>query len=359
MATEQTNSADTTATTFDAREPTKTLLSVNMSNVTKLISTNYITWSLQIRALLEGHKLDCFITDDGVVPPAKIDNTGVLVDNPAFANFKQQDRLLFSAILGTISLNLQPVVARSTSIRDAWKTISNIYGKASRGHLLQLREQVKRCIKGSQTVDEFIRFVTTKSDELAILGKPLDHEDILDAIISGLPEEYKPVVDIIQAKDVAVSIEEFYEKLLQHEAKLATTANSFLGNFPATANVAHARGRQNYRGSGRGQQWSRFGQTPSKGYQGKCQACGVFGHSAQRCYLFRLVSASDNAGQGPPPTSPWQASPRPWQPTAHDTAMSATTPRHGYLIVEPPTTSHQTSTTWPFITHTVVETMFS
>ncbi|XP_019058235.1 PREDICTED: uncharacterized protein LOC109116736 [Tarenaya hassleriana] len=119
-----------------------------MSNVTKLTSTNYIMWNVQIRALLEGHNLEYFILDSNIIPAAMISCDDSLVANPAFEPFRQQDRLLFFALLGTISLPLQPMVARSRSVRDAWASLAKVYGKASRGHLLQLRDQIKRSTKG-------------------------------------------------------------------------------------------------------------------------------------------------------------------------------------------------------------------
>lgn len=38
----------------DIVDTTKALLNVNMVNITKLTSTNFMTWSLQIHALLDG-----------------------------------------------------------------------------------------------------------------------------------------------------------------------------------------------------------------------------------------------------------------------------------------------------------------
>lgn len=47
--------AATTAETIQT--PTHTFFNVNTSNVTKLTSTNYLMWSLQIHALLDGYDL--------------------------------------------------------------------------------------------------------------------------------------------------------------------------------------------------------------------------------------------------------------------------------------------------------------
>ncbi|XP_019057412.1 PREDICTED: uncharacterized protein LOC109115967 [Tarenaya hassleriana] len=322
-AVDGTSSGTETVVSFNPVEPRKSLLTVNMTNITKLTPSNYITWSLQIRALLEGYQLDGFIVDDGTIPSATLLSDGTGGVNPAFAPFKQQDRLLFSALLGAISVPLQPLIARSISVREAWQTLANTYGKASRGHLLQLRDQIKRCVKGTQSVDEYLRFITSKADELALLGKPMDLEDILDAILDGLPEDYKPIIDMVLAKDVAISVDELHEKLINHEAKLAAATPPSSPSFPITANNTGARSRHgNSRGGhghSRGGHGNRNASGSSRGYQGRCQACGIFGHSAQRCPQFRLVNAPNSCA--PQPTSPWSAPSRPWQPSVNHIAV--------------------------------------
>lgn len=42
-------------------DPSSLVLTINMSNVIKLSSTNYLTWSIQIKALLRGYNLLQFI----------------------------------------------------------------------------------------------------------------------------------------------------------------------------------------------------------------------------------------------------------------------------------------------------------
>ena len=48
-----------------SQDPHHPLLTINLSNITKLSSTNYLTWSLQIQSFLEGYDLHHFI--DGAI----------------------------------------------------------------------------------------------------------------------------------------------------------------------------------------------------------------------------------------------------------------------------------------------------
>ncbi|RVW81302.1 Retrovirus-related Pol polyprotein from transposon RE2 [Vitis vinifera] len=85
----------------NSQDPQHPLLTINLSNITKLSSTNYLTWSLQIQSLLEGYDLHHFINGTHTPPPPT-------------------DRLIFSALLGDISVSLQLLIARTITSLDAW-----------------------------------------------------------------------------------------------------------------------------------------------------------------------------------------------------------------------------------------------
>lgn len=117
MSNESTHWASSveTTTVFNASDPATTLLSVNMANITKLTNNNYIMWSRQIKALLEGHELHGFIDKTATVPEATIVVDGQTIPNPDFPPWRPQDRLLYSALIGAITLPLQSVVNSATT----------------------------------------------------------------------------------------------------------------------------------------------------------------------------------------------------------------------------------------------------
>ncbi|EOA12362.1 hypothetical protein CARUB_v10016514mg [Capsella rubella] len=132
-----------------------------MFNITKLNANNLITWRLQIRALLEAHELHCFISDDDKTPPATADSaTAKDQPNPAF------------------------------------QTLYRTYGKPSRGHVKQVRQQLKQSTKGSKTINEYMPGIIDKSNQLALLGAPLDHENLLHFITESLGEDLGPIAVI-------------------------------------------------------------------------------------------------------------------------------------------------------------------
>ncbi|CAA7024026.1 unnamed protein product [Microthlaspi erraticum] len=286
------------------------ILNVNTSNVAKLTSSNYLMWSRQIHALIDGYDLAAFLKETTPVPCQVITTDGVISPNPVYAVYQRQDKLLYSAILGAISQSVQPLLSKATTSAEIWTTLTAIYAKPSRGHIKQLQQQLKTWKKGTKTIIEYLQGITTRVDQLAHLGKVLDLEDQIESALDGLPEEYKQVADQIEGRDTPPTFIELHEKLINHEAKLLAAQPT--QPYPVTANVATHR----YRPPQSQKQTQRSWQPPSNSsdqrtprpYLGRCQLCGVQGHSARRCSQL--------------PQHNGLPTPKTWQPRANFAAAS-------------------------------------
>lgn len=71
-----------------------TVLHINMSNVSKLTSTNYLMWSIQVHALLDGYALATHLDTSAVVPPPTLTVDNFVSDNPEFTRWTRQDKLI-------------------------------------------------------------------------------------------------------------------------------------------------------------------------------------------------------------------------------------------------------------------------
>jgi hypothetical protein len=69
-------------------------------------------------------------------------------------------------------------------------------------------------------VTDFLHSVKARVDELAILGAPMDKEDLIEKIFDGLGDEYNELVHAVQAHDTSITFDELYKKLLSFEAFL-------------------------------------------------------------------------------------------------------------------------------------------
>lgn len=330
---------------------TNTILNINMANVTKLTASNFLMWSRQIHALLDGYDLAGHI-DESIPPPsATITTENGAAANPAYTLWKRQDRLIYSALLGAISVTLHPILSTATTSAQIWSTLHLTYAKPSRGHIQQIKQQLKSWTKGTKTINEYYQGFTTQFDELALLGKPCDHEDQIEQILAGFPEDYKNLVDQIEGRDVAPSLTELHEKLISFETKLqaATPVISTVpvianfSNYPGNSSNNNNRGNHNskrggYRGPQTWQQQQQFGpisnSNTSKGTQGKCQLCGVFDHSARRCTQLSSMSQAQ-------PNMMQQTQASPWQPRANVGTFTQYNPQQ--WLLDSGATHHLTS----------------
>ncbi|EOA37495.1 hypothetical protein CARUB_v10011651mg, partial [Capsella rubella] len=259
-------------------------------------------------ALIDGYGLVGYLDGTSQIPPSTVTVATVVSRNPDFIIWTRQDRLLYSAIFGSVSPSVQSVLSRTTTTAEIWSTLAETYGKASRGHARQIKDQLKVWTKGTRTIDEYMHGVTTRFDTLAALDSLPAHDDQIETILNGLPEDYQPIIDQVACRDTSPSIAYVHERLRNHEARLLSKAASS-SLVPASANVAQRHNNNNnnnrsgqhynnnqkqYNAStgyttnyqpqydGRSQQ-----NRVSKPYLGKCQICNTQGHSARRCPQFQ------------------------------------------------------------------------
>lgn len=116
------------------------IYAVNMNNVTKLSSVNYLTWSVQVKSLLKGYNLVKFIDNSTELPSTHVKIDGVDTPNPELEAWHRQDSLLYSALIGAIETPLQLLITTAVTSLEAWNTLAVIYAKPTRGHIKQLKQ---------------------------------------------------------------------------------------------------------------------------------------------------------------------------------------------------------------------------
>ena len=220
--------------------------------------------------------------------------------------------------------------------REAWTVLANTYAKPSRGRIKQVKNLLKNPTKGTMTVTDFLHSVKARTDELAILGAPIEEEDLIENILDGLGDDYKQLVRAVQARDTSISFDELHEKLLSFEATLSATTKSEI-HLPITANPTNKttpintnwrphktnpNWRPNNSSSSSNTGWRppatnpgypsmatnsgtsiRSNRPPPRPYQGYCQICGIQGHTVKRCPSFQLVPIQSSIASSPPATN--------------------------------------------------------
>lgn len=121
MATSDGSSASHNPTVvINPSDPQHPIFNINMNAVTRLTeiqlhhmeSPSYsVSWRAQSPAI---H----YRTAEIPQPTLQVNNN--TVTNPAYTAWCRQDKLIFAALLGSISLSLQPMISTATSSLEAW-----------------------------------------------------------------------------------------------------------------------------------------------------------------------------------------------------------------------------------------------
>lgn len=123
---------------FNVNTILKDITIVNFTTTLKLTITNYVGWKTQIEALLQG--LDLYRYIDGAHPAPLLTTAayGTVTPHPDCQKWFRQDRLLYGALVGSLSPQIVPLITNTSSSLEAWKTLASTYASPSHGHIKQL-----------------------------------------------------------------------------------------------------------------------------------------------------------------------------------------------------------------------------
>ncbi|WVZ24529.1 hypothetical protein V8G54_003073 [Vigna mungo] len=259
-------------------EPSKPFTCITLSSVTKLLPSNYLTWKLQVEALLDGY--DLLKYPDGSFPAV------TPTPNPAYQIWRRQDRLIYGALLTTLSPEVASLVSQTTTSHDLWTLLQRTYAKASRSHLKQLKEHLHTASKGTQSITTYMHSLKQAADLFASLDSLVSVEDMTDHVLRGLDDGYRAVIDGINARDTPVLFYDLLEKLLIQELSFVAAQRQ----VPAPMTALNAQTRPSHYDKTRSRQFSASSSSRlsnHKPFLGRCQWCNVKGHVLSQCHTFK------------------------------------------------------------------------
>uniref|UniRef100_A0A2N9GVX2 Integrase catalytic domain-containing protein n=1 Tax=Fagus sylvatica TaxID=28930 RepID=A0A2N9GVX2_FAGSY len=247
-----------------------------MSNLmsTKLDSSNYMIWKLQITTVLDAYSMLEHL--DGSIPKPNqflTTKTGIQAVNPDFLVWNKKDKALLTLLYSTCSFSVLAMVVGKSSSQEVWNTLEE---------------------------STYLQRIKTVRDKLSAVGVHSDHEELIHVILKGLPKEYAPFASAIRTRDTILPLEKL-SVLLQTEEQSMSEATESLSNSALAMFVSHnkpsfngnhgfnrGRGRNSYsRGrSGGGRNFNQGFSSPNTStpqYQQQ-QICWKMGHYAIDCY---------------------------------------------------------------------------
>jgi hypothetical protein len=165
-------------------------------------------------------------------------SSAVAVPNPEFNLWIQQDQLVLSTIISSLSESLiAQVVGHSTS-RDVWLALERLFSSHSRARIMQIHFQLATLKKSGSSIANFFQKFKNLSDNLSAAGQPLNNFEQLSFVLSGLGSEFDSLVATIQLQAKSMSIEDLYAHLLIHEQRIEHRTSNTEPLFPSTNMVS-------------------------------------------------------------------------------------------------------------------------
>ena len=152
----------------------------------RLSSDTYMFWRAQLVSLLRSNLLFGYVDGTFPCPPstvshrpkeAKPEDKPLLLDNPAYHAWHQQDQAILSAILSSLTIEVSGMVMFAASSQDAWTTLESSFASQSTARSAQIRSLLQTTKKLNSSATVFFNKIKSLSDTLTSIGQPLRPEE--------------------------------------------------------------------------------------------------------------------------------------------------------------------------------------
>ncbi|CAO2034325.1 unnamed protein product [Urochloa humidicola] len=178
----------------------------------KLTKQNHAMWVAQVLAALRGARLEGHISGRTSASHTEIEQKGpgdkmVRTPNLAFEEWEAWDQQILSLLLTSL---LRDVVAQVVAVRtvaQAWRAISNMFASQMRARAINVRLALATTKKGTMNVSDYFGKMRSLGNELAVVGKPIEEDELVAFILNGLDVDFNPVVSALMTRVDPISLE--------------------------------------------------------------------------------------------------------------------------------------------------------
>nr|KYP66865.1 hypothetical protein KK1_013176 [Cajanus cajan] len=127
--------------------------------------------------------------------------------------------MLLTWLQSTLSKSVLSRVLGATHSYEVWETIHEYFQMQTKVRARQLRTDLRSVQLEGKTMREYLLQIKSIADELVGVGSPVKHEEYVDAILVNLPQEYAPVVAVIEGNFTTPPVNEIEAQLLSFESR--------------------------------------------------------------------------------------------------------------------------------------------
>jgi hypothetical protein len=270
---------------------------------------NYFTWRERIKAVLEIKDLDHTISAKEPAGGTSSGGTG-----SASREIKpEEDKRAKGIIKMTVEDILLPIVDKATSARDAWIKLETMFVGEAKTRVLTLKNELNNIkMDPSESAIEYVARGTSLQTKLHAAGHPISEEDVVLALLNGLPADYDNVRTVIFTTGQELTLSKVIGQLMTAESQLrARRGGSSLAAANSGAALMASGSNSNSHSGGYSRSYGKqaAGGKPDSNssyggseYRPECFYCHKKGHKKFQCKKLqadRQAAASGGSRQQP------------------------------------------------------------
>jgi hypothetical protein len=186
----------------------------------KLTNTNYLYWRMQMKTYLLSQGVFHFIDGSVSCPPSHIFYSSASSSStisPSFLRWKQQDQLILSALLSSLSIDVLHLVVDCSTSYYVWRTLEKVFASPSNSRIVQLHGSFQDLRQGDSSISIYMQQAKSLFDELTTTGRPMSLKEFNLYVFSGLRGEFKDLVTSLITKAEPLLYADLHSHLLTHE----------------------------------------------------------------------------------------------------------------------------------------------
>jgi hypothetical protein len=194
----------------------------------KLNKLNHALWHAQVRAAIRGARLLGFLTAETKAPPANLTQKGADgkdTEIPEYEDWEASGQQPLSYLLSSLSKEILIQVSSAKTAAEAWNEIQGMFASQTRARNVNVRLALGNTRKGESSISEYIGKMKALGEQMAAAGRPLEEEELVQYILTGLDEEYTPFVSAVCARTDPISISKLFAQLLNFETYIGLFSN--------------------------------------------------------------------------------------------------------------------------------------
>ena len=106
--------------------------------------------------------------------------------NPEYTAWTKTDQLILSWMMSSIQQNLLATVIHCSTAKELLDALTSMFISQSQARIMPLKMQIQTLKKGSMSMIDYFAKMKRLSDSLALAGKPVELNDFLQHVLTGL-----------------------------------------------------------------------------------------------------------------------------------------------------------------------------